>query len=338
MQPPFDESSSFSWIDPAPRFDPAGTEDPPDVALKQAIADLEQMRQVHSATLVKLAEAQRSPESQTKSDREQQLEAEIELLRSKVIKEMSYVQENYWQQIVRLTDELQRLNHLRAHLERELDYRSTSKAAVRQIIKTALRKLKLFGFIYRRYEAFVPVYNLLFGDRWKPATIAAAQAAAAAAQAKAPPPPINIDSDRVNALVLARSMGIEVRSEADLERLDHLATLTQTTTRALCIAPIEPHLPLLCALVKQGATVQCVGCSPSEQHDVWQYEMDTTTQSLTEWMMTTPDVCLADYQVICLDATSRASHTAEGDVTEVFSLLRGHLSPDVQLIFSRSTA
>lgn len=337
MQPPFEESSSFTWVEPSPRSDQARTEETPEVALKQAIAELEQLRQVHNATLVKLAEVQRSLQSQTTGNREQQLEAEIELLRSKVIKEMSYVQENYWQQIVRLTDELQGLHHLRAHLERELDYRSTTKAAVRQIIKTALRKLKLFGFIYRRYESFVPIYNLLFGDRWKPATIVAANAAAAT-QTKAPPPPIDMNTDRVNALVLARGMGIEVRSEADLERLDSLATLTQTATRALCIAPIEPHLPLLCALVKQGTAVQCVGCSPSEQHYVWQYEMDTTTQSLTDWLMTTPDVCLADYQVICMDTTSRASHPSEGDVTDVLSLLRGHLSPDVQLIFSRTTA
>ncbi len=338
MQPPFEENSSFSWVDPAPRFDPAGTEDTPEAALKQAIADLEQLRQVHSATLVKLAKAQEASKSKT-SDREQQLEAEIELLRSKVIKEMSYVQENYWQKIVRLTDELQGLSRLREHLERELDYRSTTKAAVRQIIKTVLRKLKLFEFIYRRYEAFVPVYNLLFGDRWKPATIAADNAADNTAdEAKALTPPIDMDSVWVNALVLARSMGIEVCSAADFERLDRLAALTKTVTTALCIAPVEPHLPLLCALVKQGVEVQCVGCTPSEQHYVRQFEIKTTTQSLTDWMMTTPDVCLADYQVICLDSTSRALHMDRGDVTDVLHLLRGHLSPNVQIVFSRTTA
>lgn len=60
-----------------------------------------------------------------------------------------------------------------AHLEQELAYRSTARAAVRQLIKTGLRKTGLFGFVYNRYQAFVPIYNVLFRDKWQPATLEA---------------------------------------------------------------------------------------------------------------------------------------------------------------------
>lgn len=61
------------------------------------------------------------------------------------------------------------------HLEHELEYRSTGKAAIRQLIKISLRKLRLFDLVYKRHQAFVPLYNFFFRDQWQPATIAADQ-------------------------------------------------------------------------------------------------------------------------------------------------------------------
>jgi len=57
------------------------------------------------------------------------------------------------------------------HLESELAYLSTGRAARRGVVKSILRKLGLYDFVYRHHHMFVPVYNRLSGDHWQPSTL-----------------------------------------------------------------------------------------------------------------------------------------------------------------------
>ncbi len=288
--------------------------------------------------MVQLEQAQQQSEQHLLQSRVKQIEAETDLLRLKVIPEMNYLLEQYRREIIGLHGALDDLSSLRSHLERELEYRSTSKAAVRHLIKTALHKLKLFEFIYRRYETFVPIYNLLLGDRWKPATIAAQEkkAITQATQDLQPGEAIDMNSARVNAMVFARSMGLEICNEADFEKLDTLSNLLETLavpgSKILCIAPPESLYPFLCHLKEQGAEVQCVGCTPAEQRYLHLYRIPATStqpnaveplDSLFAWMTDANCSTFTDYAAIFLNADA-ANH--------VIPLFQGKIASTTQII------
>lgn len=65
----------------------------------------------------------------------------------------------------------QQLEQQKIHLESELAYLSTGRAALRKLLKGSLRRLGLYRFAYRHHRVFVPVYNFFAGDRWQPATL-----------------------------------------------------------------------------------------------------------------------------------------------------------------------
>lgn len=288
--------------------------------------------------MIQLEQVQQQSEQHPLQSRVQQLEAETDLLRLKVIPEMSYLLEQYRREIMQLHWEIDDLSRLRSHLERELEYRSTSKAAVRHLIKTALHKLNLFGFIYRRYETFVPIYNLLLGDRWKPATIVAQEQKAIAQPTESLHPLETIDMSltQVNAMVFARSIGLEIHDEADFEKLDALGHLLETLaapgSKILCIAPPERFYPLLCHLKERGAEVQCVACTPAEQRYLQLYRIPATSVSqdsvgsidlLFNWMIEANCSTFADYAAIFLNAD---------DASNLIPLFKGRISATTQII------
>lgn len=63
------------------------------------------------------------------------------------------------------------LKEITAHLEEEIAYLSTGRAALRKLIKGSLRRFGLYKFTYYNYQTFVPIYNWLFRDNWQPATL-----------------------------------------------------------------------------------------------------------------------------------------------------------------------
>lgn len=65
----------------------------------------------------------------------------------------------------------QEFQQAKAHSESETAYLSTGRAAIRGVIKAGLRKLGLYDFVYRHHGVFVPIYNQLSGDRWRPSTL-----------------------------------------------------------------------------------------------------------------------------------------------------------------------
>jgi hypothetical protein len=234
-------------------------------------------------------------------------------------------------------------------LMRELDYLSTSKAAIRHLLKAVLRKLHLFNFIYNRYQSFVPIYTLIFRDRWAPATIAAAKSAESEEQSLNPASPaiepaqllsnkditsrdavdvpnIDMKAPHIEALVVARHLGLAL--DAPTGTLEFLTELITSSQNVLCLEPTPQIIPLLQSLAKNNAKVTCVGCRGEDVNELGNYGLEAIAQSLGDWMIATDTMSFCDYDVVCLNRQSS---------TDDLRLLKGRLSTKTRVIASGNT-
>ena len=71
----------------------------------------------------------------------------------------------------KMHEKAQEISDLQAQIEilkSDLAYLSTTKEAIRKLIKATLKKIKLYNLAYQNYSFFVPIYNFFFRDRWTP--------------------------------------------------------------------------------------------------------------------------------------------------------------------------
>jgi GT2 family glycosyltransferase len=209
-------------------------------------------------------------------------------------------------------------------LQLELGYISTTKAAIRKLFKTALRKARVYDLIYKNYNVFVPVYNLLFRDQWQPATLASALQDTPSELASildtqldnqfsleelAFPDIIenanaNIDTETllVEATVVARALDIQINDESDIAVLEHLAMLITKTQHALCVEPSQRILPLLQAISKAGGRVTCLGRSSLDIEIFFNYNLYAIPDTLENWLATSDTASFIGYDLLCLNS------------------------------------
>ncbi|MBE9178293.1 glycosyltransferase [Oculatella sp. LEGE 06141] len=278
----------------------------------------------------------------------------VEVVRSRLNNEMYQVNQYLRHQIKqlnqanrKLTRQNKQISRSVHQLEQEVANLSTGKAALRQLFKTSLRKLKLYDFVYQRHDRFVPVYNLLFRDRWTPATISQAKATQVVTPAKqqnpqhtrptqtaAPqtvetkePSAIDMESPEIEALVVARGVGIEVNSSNASTHLDFFSNLTVDTHRILCINPPPSLLPLLQSLAQQERHIICVECKTSQWLKGKGFEAIAT--ELPQWMIATNRSSLREFDTLYLNQDIPA---------ETLILLKGRLSAETKLLVSNNEA
>lgn len=225
-------------------------------------------------------------------------------------------------QLKRQNNELSRsLNHL----TQEVEYLSTGKAAIRGIVKAALRKVGLYNFVYRRYKVFVPVYNLIVRDRWQPATIAtqlestptspvahnsnqdAKQSLTVATSEVANKPPKQLlnpdmDSPWIEAVVVARGLGLEPTLELKNNQLAHLSDLVAKPQSVLCINPSAQLLPLLQVWTRRGISITGVACTKPIQQQLRAWGIEAFTRTLGRWMLDFSKTEFSEYDVVCAGA------------------------------------
>jgi GT2 family glycosyltransferase len=274
----------------------------------------------------------------------------IEIVRSRLTNTLHDNNLKLKQQVKKLTQsnkklkrENQQLCQSVQHLEQEISYLSTGKAAVRQVVKTGLRKLRLFDFVYRRYQSFVPVYNLLLRDRWKPRTVAQpapqqqppqpqpAKPAAAkkSKEAKSQPDQVDLNATAVDALVVVRAMGFDVNSTLNTQTLTFFAELLAKAHHVLAVSPSQSLIPLLQAFSNQNAKLTCVACGEAQNH-LRAGSVKAIASDLGEWMASAADSDLSTCDLLCLNF-HQASESA-------LKLLRGRLSRSTKVIVAKDAA
>ncbi|NJN85118.1 MAG: glycosyltransferase [Leptolyngbyaceae cyanobacterium SL_7_1] len=259
-----------------------------------------------------------------------------------------------YNQLKRQNNELSRsLNHL----TEEIQYLSTGKAAIRGIIKAILRKIGIYNFVYRRYQVFVPAYNLLLRDRWQPATIAKNglnskilepdvlnpnQASKQNKQALKVPVKVasaeaveefseqmilnpTMDSSWIEAVVVARGLGLEPTLDLKNQQLTHLSDLVDNPQTVLCINPPCHLLPLLQIWRKRGTAVTVVACTKPIQEQLRSWEIEAFTRNLGRWMIDFSKADLVEYDVVCV---------GEPLLEDVTTLFQGRLSAKTSVILT----
>jgi glycosyltransferase involved in cell wall biosynthesis len=237
------------------------------------------------------------------------------------------------------------------HLDRELQYLSTTKAAIRKLMKTTLRKLKLYDFVYENNGVFVRIYNLFMRDKWQPATLAnpilspsptseqiteavpnaSGQTASGQtaqikqvepANARTEPLLIDMEARLVEAIVLFRTLGLEIETDLDLEQVSWLADAIDSIRAILCIQPEAAVIPLLQPLAKQGAQVVCVNCQPKDEAALRNCGFEVTAQNLGTWMIKSGQTSLHHYDAVYINP----------ETTEDLRLLQGRLAAKTKII------
>ncbi|MBD2743557.1 glycosyltransferase family 2 protein [Coleofasciculus sp. FACHB-1120] len=302
-----------------------------DVALAQEKSTVQELQDKNSTLEVSLAE-----QKHLVSHLKEQLHS-LNVVRSRLIDEL-YQSNNYLKYTI---EQLQASNNhlhntvhgLQAsnnHLLEELAFLTTNKAAIRKLIKTFLNKTGLYNFIYRNYNLFVPVYNLLFRDRWKPSTIFRSNASISI-----PPSSevqtsgqegqeivnanIEIDSPSIEAFINARSLGEDV----NLETSEFLSSCLAEINKVLCINPSKDNLHFLNLLSKTNTKVTCIN-SKSYQNNFLAYGFETLPIELSEWMIATDRINFGDYDCLLLNTKIPE---------ETLLLLKGRLSPKNKVMF-----
>jgi glycosyltransferase involved in cell wall biosynthesis len=260
--------------------------------------------------------------------------------------------------IKELTQQNAELTHSVEQLDCELQYLSTSRAAIRKLLKTMLRKIGLYNFVYQNSKSFVSFYNLCLRDKWKPATLSegkfdrseanlqktlelipdsTAQLQLSQPKAGTGAQPqvddlkfstVDMEASVIEALVVARSLGLEIRADSDLSTLEFLSDLIQQIKTILCVEPPPTVIPLLQSFAKQGAKVICVGCQVQDEPTLQNYGLQATNLDLGTWMMQTGQTDLCYYDAIYLNP-----ETSE----ENLLLLQGRLAPHAKIITSDAT-
>jgi len=71
----------------------------------------------------------------------------------------------------KMHEKTKKISDLQAQIEilkSDVAYLSTTKSAIRKLIKISLKKIKLYDLVYRNHNFFAPIYNFFFRDGWAP--------------------------------------------------------------------------------------------------------------------------------------------------------------------------
>lgn len=302
--------------------------------LEQVQAELVQEKQLTETLRATLAGKQ-----QVIDQLQSQLQ-DIEVVRSRTIHSLSSSNEHLKHRFQDLNQSLQKLKkdnqelvQSKEHLEQELAYLSTGKAAVRKLFKVMLHKLKLYNLIYNNYKLFVPIYNVLFRDKWNPATLVELSSEVPASTPQkstaivvpskvSSSSEIDLESPLVQALIALRNLGVSPSEETNSDLLNWLSTLAENARNVLCIQPSHDIVPLLQFLKQQGASILCVDC-PNDRSAFQAYGFEAIAQDLPQWMIRTNRSHFYDFDLIYLSPQLSS---------ETLLLLKGRLSPETQLI------
>ncbi|MEP0857776.1 glycosyltransferase [Trichocoleus sp. DQ-U1] len=293
-----------------------------DVALAQEKFARQELQDKNSTLEVSLAE-----QKQLVSQLKEQLHS-LNVVRARLIDELYQSNNHLKYTIAQLQDSN---NHLQNtanglqftnnHLLEELAFLTTNKAAIRKLIKTFLNKTGLYNFIYRNYNLFVPIYNLLFRDRWKPSTIFRSNASISISPFSEVQTSgqdlvnasIETDSPSIEAFINARILGENV----NLETSEFLSNCLAEINKVLCIDPSEETLHFLNLLSKTNSKVTCIN-SKGYQNNFLAYGFETLSIELSEWMIATDRINFGDYDCLLLNTQIPE---------ETLLLLKGRLSP-----------
>ncbi|MEM7552633.1 MAG: FkbM family methyltransferase [Cyanobacteria bacterium P01_A01_bin.84] len=307
--------------------------------LQQQREELQESIEKHIQIIQNTEEA-KEQQRQINSQLERQIQ-ELKFNHSQLVTEIN----QYNEELKAKVEVLQASNQ---HLHEEIAFLSTDKAAIRKLIKSLFHKLKIFDLIYRNYNFFVPIYNFIFADAWKPSTIFRPATPTIGAPISIPDTTnintnintdtgtstnntnqdnhptsgvgstINLDSSMIEAVVTLRNFAEDV----DFEAVNLFSVLISDVKNVLCINPSHHVKHLLFMLSKAKAKVICI--TSAQQHaDLLNCGVQVFNSEMSEWMLSTKHLNLVDYDALILDAeTSPAT----------LSSLKGRLSPDTKVI------
>ncbi|MEM7725898.1 MAG: FkbM family methyltransferase [Cyanobacteria bacterium P01_A01_bin.45] len=306
---------------------------------------LQELIEQHLQT-IRNTEEEKKQRSQLNYQLEKQIQ-ELKFAHSQLVAELNGHNEQ-------LNSTLQAFQASNQHLQEEVAFLSTNKAAVRKLVKSIFHQLKIFDFIYRNYNFFVPIYNFIFADAWKPSTIFRPSAPIIDSS---PSPSsidgsnpannsntvnnsnksntnrkqknnsgsnseseINLDSPVMEAVVTLRNFA----SDVDLETVHLFSELVLDIKNVLCINPKNHVKHLLFMLSKAEAKVTCI--STSQQHiDLLNCEVQVFNSEISDWMLSTNQLSLLKYDALILDSQTPP---------ETLSSLKGRLSGDTKVIIT----
>jgi FkbM family methyltransferase len=263
-----------------------------------------------------------------------------ELTRSRLLDELHRANQYARQQCAALSTRNDELGHISsalqtrvAQLERELVQSSTSGTATRNLIKNLLRRFGIFDLAYRNHKLVVPVYNALFRENWKPATITVLAASEVATRPRAADGPehrqriekavddINTDSPRVRSFAFATDLGLG----GDPQVVGAIGSLVETVRRVLCIRPTIGLIPLLQFVQRNGASITCVDSEADQQCEFTSEGVEVFTESLADWMIANNRTDLADYDLVAFGAPP---------TEELLLLLKGRLARSSKIVWN----
>jgi hypothetical protein len=247
-----------------------------------------------------------------------------------------------------LHQEIERFKQEAAHLNHEIAFLSTNKAAARKLIKTFLNKFKLYNFIYRKYSFFVPIYNFIFRDKWKPSTIYRPLESATN---------INLDSEVINSelsgnnykdstenksknahvkiqridmaspTVEAFLIHREFDENIDFNSLELISGIIDDFRNVLCVNPCQQVLPLLQILSQNQVKVTCVDCKDTDFH-LCLSQFEISSLELGDWMVTAGKTHFWDYDALLINSSLPK---------EMLMMIQGRLSPKTKLLVNGTT-
>jgi hypothetical protein len=197
-----------------------------------------------------------------------------------------------------LENENKSFKYINNQLQDQIDMLSSSKGAIRQLVKLILKRIKVYDLIYDNHRLFVPVFNLFFRDNWLPATIygdpskqlsadhvhlqptkiekpaavnagsrRAANSKKLTSQGATPDLPFNkLDLASVD-VETAVGLSYFTADDIDFSCLHETGMLLASLERVLCINPGKKIVHLLLMMSRFGAEITCVHSSTRSMNE-----------------------------------------------------------------------
>ncbi|MBD2103189.1 FkbM family methyltransferase [Leptolyngbya sp. FACHB-261] len=304
-------------------------------AAQKAAQELEQRVQALEASLA--TAEQTTTHLQQVNDRLRDDFREAELTRARLNNELYHHNLFLKQKADQLWQTRNHFLQANSDLQREVESLATGRAALRTLIKVLLKKLRVYDFAYSNYGVFVPVYNALFRDRWRPATIPQAVVEAdtqgalvptSSPQASSSQPDlrtVGVNSPTAEVFVTLRNFA----EDASLQAIETFQDFLAGVSNALCIYPAKATKQLLPLLSDLEVKTTCVSSKEQKVEISASSHLDLVELELGEYLAKTNKLDFHTLDLLILDAQAPP---------EVFKLLKGRLSPNTKVLFSGASS